>query len=187
MAYLLYLEVQASPNIVSEAKQRLANLHIQQALDTSQVAKRIEDYPYSFFSQWLHSERPDETCFQLVKGKIAIIAAGSPTMIMAPASFLEYFGVIGNVYERWQFEIFIRILRLVSVVVSLLFSAVYVAVTTYHYPFVPPSLLTTIVESRIKIPFEPMIEALLRHWMTCRLEPSLYSKEEHHQDEAGYQ
>lgn len=160
-AYFLYLEDQASPKIVAEAKQRLSHLRIQQATDTSQVAKRMEDYPYSFFPQWLHTERPDETCFHLMKGKIAIITAGSPTMIIAPASFLEYFGVIGDVYERWQFGVFIRILRLLSVAVSLLFSAVYVAVTTYHYQFVPPSLLTTIVESRIKVPFEPMVEAFL--------------------------
>lgn len=159
--YFLYLEDQASPKVVEEARRRLSQLRIQQALDTSQIAKRLEDFPYSFFPQWLHSERPDDTCFQLMKGKIAVITAGSPTMIMAPTSFLEYFGVIGDVYERWQFGVFIRILRLLAVAISLLFSAVYVAVTTYHYQFIPQSLLTTIIQSRLKIPFEPMVEAFL--------------------------
>ncbi|MGZ9582988.1 spore germination protein [Paenibacillus marinisediminis] len=159
--YMIYLKNQTSPAIVNEAVERLSKLRMKQALDTIQVAKRIEDFPYSFFPQWLVTERPDTVCLQLMKGKIVIIADGSPSSIIAPVSFLDFFGVIGDLYERWHFEVLIRILRLLSIAITLLFSATYVAITTFHYQFIPPSILATMVQSRLKVPFEPMYEALL--------------------------
>ncbi|MCG7406006.1 spore germination protein [Paenibacillus sp. ACRRX] len=161
IAYLLYLEGTAHPPVVDEAITRLSKLKLKQALDGNVIAKRIEDNSYSIFPQWLGTERPDVVSNHLIHGKVAIITSESPTVIIAPARLTDFFAVSGDAYERWHFSLFIRILRFVAFALSLVFSAFYVAVTTYHYQLVPPSLLQTIVESRLRVPFEPMVEALL--------------------------
>ncbi|WP_245596164.1 spore germination protein [Paenibacillus taiwanensis] len=161
ITYLLYMEGTALPAVVDEAITRLSKLKLKQALDGNVIAKRMDDNAYSLFPQWLGTERPDLASNHLIHGKVAIITNESPTVIIAPARLTDFFAVSGDAYERWHFSLFIRILRFVAFALSLVFSAFYVAVTTYHYQLVPPSLLQTIVESRLRVPFEPMIEALL--------------------------
>ncbi|MCR8843469.1 spore germination protein [Paenibacillus sp. SC116] len=159
--YLYYIEGVVEEAVVTEAKARLENLHMKEVLDGNQVAKQLDDTPFSLFPQWLGTERPDTVAQHLLNGKVAVLTDNSPTVILAPVNFLEFFAVTGDSYERWHFGRFIRALRLFSFFLTLMLSAFYVAVTTYHYQFIPPTLLETMITSRLRVPFEPMMEALL--------------------------
>ena len=46
-------------------------------------------------------------------------------------------------------------------VVSIFFTAIYVAALTFHYEIIPQTLLIPLGESRSRVPFPPIIEALL--------------------------
>ena len=43
---------------------------------------------------------------------------------------------------------------------SVLTTPLYVAILTYHYELIPKELLETLIISRSKVPFPPLIEAL---------------------------
>src|SRR5699024_10277199 len=51
--------------------------------------------------------------------------------------------------------------RLFSVIFSITFSSIYVAIVTYHYQLIPRDLLHILVTSRRGIPFPPILEALI--------------------------
>ena len=53
------------------------------------------------------------------------------------------------------------LLRLFGLFISVFFTALYVACLTFHYEVIPQTLLLTISESRARVPFPPIIEALL--------------------------
>ncbi|WP_195571627.1 spore germination protein [Paenibacillus sp. 1001270B_150601_E10] len=159
--YMLYIDGTAEKGVIDEAIRRVEKIQVSQALDGNVLAKRLDDSPFSVFPQWLGTERPDIAADQLKQGKVAIITSNSPTAIIAPAHFLDFFSVSGDAYERWHFSVFIRMLRIFVFVISLLLSAFYVAITTYHYQFIPSPLLQTMIQARYRVPFDPMIEAFM--------------------------
>lgn len=62
---------------------------------------------------------------------------------------------------NWQIGTFYRLLRLIALFFSVFLTAIYVACITFHYEVIPQTLLITLSESRARVPFPPIIEALL--------------------------
>ena len=56
---------------------------------------------------------------------------------------------------------FIRLLRFTGLFIAIFAPALYIAMISFHYEVIPLKLLLTIGESRAKIPFPPILEALL--------------------------
>ncbi|MGG1576171.1 spore germination protein, partial [Fictibacillus sp. NRS-1165] len=64
-------------------------------------------------------------------------------------------------FITWHIASFFRLLRLFSVMFSVLSSPIYVAVLTYHYQMIPKDLLSPLIASRSGIPFPPIMEAII--------------------------
>lgn len=56
-------------------------------------------------------------------------------------------------------------MRLLALIITITFTSMYVSVTTFHYEMIPEALLRTLAESRNKVPFPPVYEALLMEIM----------------------
>ncbi|MDQ0898082.1 spore germination protein [Paenibacillus sp. V4I7] len=68
----------------------------------------------------------------------------------------------------WAVASAVRILRFIALFITLCFTALYVSLVTYHYEMIPPSLLLNLMESRNKVPFSPLVEAIVME-MTIEL------------------
>ncbi|AOZ94714.1 spore gernimation protein GerA [Paenibacillus crassostreae] len=158
--YLLYIKDIANMDFVNEAITRISNIEVDSVFDTNMLLQFIDDDPYSVFPQFLTSERPEAMASKLVGGRIVGIVDGSPSAFSAPTSFVEYFASSDDYNQRWLLGSASRLLRFVALIITLLFTALYVSVTTYHYEMIPENLLMTLVESRSKVPFPPIFEAL---------------------------
>lgn len=62
---------------------------------------------------------------------------------------------------RWQYGIFLRVIRLFAIFVSTLLPGLYVALTTFHREMIPTDLLIAIAKARENVPFPTIIEVLL--------------------------
>jgi spore germination protein len=158
--YILYIKDIANLDFVNEAIFRITNIEIDAVFDTNMLIQYIDDDPYSIFPQFLTSERPEAMASKLVAGRVVAVVDGSPTAFSAPTSFFEFFSSSDDYYQRWMLGSASRLLRFVALVITLLFTAMYVSATTYHYEIIPENLLMTLVESRSKVPFSPIFEAL---------------------------
>jgi hypothetical protein len=158
--YILYIQDIANMQYVDEAIRRISNIEQDSIFDTNMLMQLIDDAPYSIFPQFLTSERPDAICSKLVAGRVVGIVEGSPSAFSAPASFFEFFSSSDDYYQRWLLGTAIRLLRLLALVITINFTALYVSVTTFHYEMIPEALLLTLTESRSKVPFPPLYEAL---------------------------
>ncbi|PLS18250.1 spore germination protein [Bacillus sp. M6-12] len=159
--YLLYLDNIANKGFVEQVKQRIESVRMDGILESTMLVQMIEENPYSFFPQFLTTERPDTVASKILEGKIAGITDGSPTAFIAPTSFFEFFNSPEDYYQRWALATFLRLLRYTAFFIAIFFTAFYVAVTTFHYEMIPRTLLYTLLESRSKVPFPPLIEALI--------------------------
>ena len=60
-----------------------------------------------------------------------------------------------------KLDTFLRLLRFIALFVSVFFTSIYVACLTFHYEVIPQTLLLPLSESRAKVPFPPILEALV--------------------------
>ncbi|SFC79577.1 GerA spore germination protein [Bacillus sp. OV322] len=159
--YVAYIEDIVNMEFVELLKKRLLNIEIDGIHDSNMLSQMIDENPYSVFPQYLTTERPDSAASKLIAGKIIILMEGSPSVIIAPTSFFDFFNSPDDYYQRWTQASFLRILRYIAFLITVLFTAFYVSVTTYHYEMIPHDLLLTLVESRSRVPFPPLIEAII--------------------------
>ncbi|EGD49580.1 GerA spore germination protein [Ruminiclostridium papyrosolvens DSM 2782] len=158
---MLYIDGIANPAIVNEVKRRINGLDTDFVVGNGILEELIADKPYSFFPQIITTERPDKTAANILDGKVAIIAEGTPFASTVPTSFFEAMQSPEDFFLKWQFGTFLRLLRYLGLLMTLFLPGLYVALTLYHQEMIPTELLTSIAKSRENVPFPTIIEILL--------------------------
>ncbi|NBD27533.1 spore germination protein [Paenibacillus glycinis] len=159
--FLLYVADIVNMHYVDELSRRIRGIEIDAVHDTNMLVQLIDDRPSSIFPQFFTTERPDAIASKLAAGRVVGIMDGSPSAFSAPTSFFEFFTSSDDYYQRWSLGTATRALRFFSFAVTILFTCFYVSVTTFHYEMIPQNLLLTLSESRSRVPFPPVYEALL--------------------------
>lgn len=157
----IYLSNRADLQMVKHIYDKLQALDLAAVLDSTILAQWLEDNPSSAFPQIITTERVDRAIFPLLEGKVVIVVGGSPQVIVCPATFLDFFKSIEDYYFRWIVGLFLRGLRITGIMISLFATAVYVAALTFHYETIPQALLVPLAQSRARVPFPPLVEALM--------------------------
>lgn len=159
--FILYIDGIANSEYVQELVKRIKLIEVDAVHDGNMLIQYIDDSPNSVFPLFSTTERTDTAVSKLVAGRIIGILDGSPSVFSAPSSFFEFLASPDDYYQRWALGTATRILRFIALVITLSFTALYVSVTTFHYEMIPEALLLTLSESRSKVPFPPIYEALL--------------------------
>ncbi|MGE5381315.1 MAG: spore germination protein, partial [Methylocystaceae bacterium] len=157
----IYIKDIARPEIVSEARRRLTSMDIDGILSSGYVEEWIEDSHYSLFPQMTETERPDRVAANLLEGRFAILVDGTPSAIVAPVVFSQYFQSTEDYYERWIPGSAIRFLRLFAFFIATSLTASYIALVSINVEMIPFGMLAFIAESRRAVPFPPFAEVLL--------------------------
>jgi spore germination protein len=158
---ILYLADVATEEVVREMECRIKSLKVDAILNTGVLEELIEDNSYTPFPQLSVTERPDTVAHQLLKGRIAVVVDRSPGVLIGPMSFPSFFQAIDDYNVRWIPASFIRLLRFIAFFIAIFAPALYIAMISFHYEVIPLKLLLTIGVSRERIPFPPILEALL--------------------------
>ncbi|HZG74129.1 MAG TPA: spore germination protein [Chondromyces sp.] len=159
--YLMYIADIADTEVVQTFRQRITDIDIDYVQDASVLAQLIEDNSLSVFPQLTTTELPDRFAQNLLNGRVGLLVDRSPIAITGPSTFLSFFSSTEDMYMRWNLGTSMRLLRLLGIFISVLLTPAYVAVITFHYEVIPSPLLTSIGQSRAKVPFPPIFEALL--------------------------
>lgn len=160
-AWIMYLEDVAHPEVLQELEDRLQNITVDAVLNTGELVEYIEDNPYSPFPQFILTERPDSAVSQLLQGRFVVILDKSPNVLIAPTTFVSFFQNIDDYSTRWLISSFIRLMRFLAFVIALLLPALYIAFISFNYEVLPVQLLFSVAESRTRVPFHPLLEALM--------------------------
>ncbi len=158
---VLYLKGAANERALAMVKKRVRSLNVAQCPGTGYLQQMIEDRPNSLMPQMLETERPDRVASCLSDGQIAVMVDGSPYALIAPVSFWHLLHASDDSFMRWQYGTFVRLIRMLGLLLSLLTPGIYVALTLYHQHMIPLDLLTSIVETRAKVPFPVFVEVLI--------------------------
>jgi len=157
---IVYVEGIANRQIVEEVRRRLKRIDIDRLLSLGVVNEFISDSPWSPMPNYQHTERPDRLTSALLDGRIGILLDGSPIVTIIPVVFWDFLKSPDDYIESPYFSTFIRLLRLSSLLITLLLSGAYVALTTFHLEMLPQSLAVIIAGARTRTPFPTAVEML---------------------------
>ncbi|MGG0184619.1 spore germination protein [Bacillus rhizoplanae] len=155
---MMYLSNLAEEENITYLEDLLNKIQYEQINDSYYIPHLMGDT--SIFPTFINTERSDRVSNGLVDGKIAIFVDGSPNVLLAPVSLLDFFISPEDYSVSWFYATFSRLLRLVAVTFSICSTPLYVAVLSYHYELIPSDLLETLILSRAQVPFPPLIEAI---------------------------
>ncbi|MCW6074707.1 spore germination protein [Clostridium sporogenes] len=159
--FIMYIEDIVNRDVLNNLYDRLEKIKIDAILGSGYVEHFIEDNKWSLFPTTKSTERPDVVASALYEGKVAILVDNSPFAIIVPTTLPSLFQSPDDYYQRWIHSSTIRIIRLFSIIISIILPAMYVAVTSYHSAIIPTKLAYFIASSREGVPFPAYMEAII--------------------------
>lgn len=158
---IVYMKSIANETDVNTLKQRILDLDVDEIEDSVLLKQYLEDNQNSPFPQFDLTELPDRFTYGVTRGKVGVLVEDSPTGFLGPSSLFSFLESTEDLYMRWETGTFLRVLRMLSTIVSIILTPIYVALVSYHYPVIPMQLLISIGQSRASVPFPPFIEAII--------------------------
>lgn len=156
-----YLQNIANGDLVSEIKYRLNNLAVDSLLSTGELEQLIEDDVGFGIPHVLSTERPDKCAKYLFQGRIVLLLNGNPYSIILPATIEDFLFSPEDTNLRPLFANFLRVIRILAAITTLLLPGLYMAVTNFHQELLPTELLFSILSARENVPFPIILEIIL--------------------------
>ena len=160
-AALVYLDGVADRRVVDRVRERLKRVSAPTVQGLGSIQQHIEDNPWSLLPQMLQTERPDRAASCVMDGQVAILAENSPCALVAPITLFHQIHASDDSFSRWQYGTFLRLIRVMGMLISVFLPGLYIALTDYHMHLLPLSLLGSIAEARANVPFPILVEILI--------------------------
>lgn len=158
---ICYIKDIANNNLVSEVKYRINNLDIDYIISSGQLEELIKENSKSSIPETLSTERPDTASTALLEGKVVVIVNGSPTAIIMPCTFFDFLTSPEDKNLNSNLANFLKFLRLLASLISILLPGLYIAITNFHEELIPTELLFSIISSRQSVPISIELEIIL--------------------------
>ena len=158
---IMYLSDIANEELVGEVRRRINGLSTDYVLSIEELSMLIEDSPLMITGHILATERPDRVARSLSEGRVAVILNGSPRALILPTNAYEMTHAAADAYLYTAFANASRLIRLISIFISVLLPGLFIAITMFHEEMLPTYLLYAISASRENVPFPSIVELLL--------------------------
>lgn len=156
-----YMKNITNSDLVAEVKYRLSNLEIDALLSSGELQQLIEDQNRYSIPQILLTERPDKATKYLYNGRVVVLVNGNPYVLIMPATLVDFISSPEDSNLKFQFANFIKFLRLLAIIITLLLPGFYVAISDFHQELLPTELLFSVLASRENVPFPIIFEILI--------------------------
>ncbi len=150
---VLYLDGVADTELVSDIIKRIESMTLPTVMDSGYIEQFLCGGRPKLFTEIGNSEKPDKVAAKIASGRIALICDGSPVVLTVPYLFAESLQSAEDYLKTPYYATFIRIIRFISMLVSLYLPAFYIAVMEHHKNAVPYKLYSAMLGKRSDIPF----------------------------------
>ncbi|MED3761530.1 spore germination protein [Peribacillus frigoritolerans] len=158
---LLYIDDIINPSILLDVKKRLDSLKADIIVSSYQVEELLYDTQFSIFPLMEYVGRPDYVVESLNQGRFAILVDGNPTSLIGPTSINQLLYAADDAHASFFYISFMRIIRVVSLFVTVTLPGFFIALVTYQFDQIPFSLLATISITRQGLPIPASLEAFV--------------------------
>lgn len=158
---MIYIKDIANDRYVKEIKKRLCKIKVDAIMESGYIQKFLRNNTSDLFPQIGIAERSDTACAGILKGKICIIVEGGNLALLMPETITEFFDSGDDHYQNIYLTVLVKVIRILSVGISLVLSSLYVAVVSFHPDILPPQYVIALANSRGTVPVNALLEATL--------------------------
>ena len=134
---ICYMKDIANSDLVAEIEYRINNLQVDSLLSSGELEQLISDSNDLASPRFVSTERPDTVSRFLLEGRVAIVVNGTPFVLVAPATIVDFLSTPEDTNLKPEFSNFLKIIRLLGALIILLLPGVYVAITGFHQEIFP--------------------------------------------------
>jgi spore germination protein KA len=156
-----YIEDIADKKKIEEIKKELDKIDIDGIIDSGYLRDFLAQKNKTAFPKVKSTERPDVACSSLLEGKIIIMVENSPFVLISPATMNDFIHTPEDYYQKTENINFTRILRVLSLFLTIITPAFYIAVTTYNQEMIPNELLISLAIQQDGVPFPTAFEVIM--------------------------
>lgn len=157
---LCYMKDRVPPELLKKIHNSLDNIKLESILSTGYIRPFVENGNFELFSSTGTTERPDVLCSKLIEGRIALLIDGVPFSIVIPKLFCESFQTLDDYAFKPYYATFIRWIKYLGFLISILLPAVYTAIVIYHPELLNSTMLMLLVEAEQQAPLSILTESL---------------------------
>lgn len=162
---LTYLEGCADPALVAGVRASLENAELPAVLDSAYLQDFLTPRRRSFFTRVGSTTRPDTLCAKLEEGRVGIFTDGSPEVLTLPYVFWEGLQSPDDYSKRAFFATFVRVIKFLSILISVLLPASYVALAMFNPEAFPSRMLYNLMDADLTTPFTVATEVILMQFL----------------------
>ena len=157
---VVWLDGVTNDTLVERMKERLRQIDIDGMITPASVEEYITGSRKTAFPLLQYTERPDRFCSGILKGRVGVLVDGLPVGYLAPVDVGYLMNSPEDMSRDYISASWVRILRYIALLGSLLLPAIYVALTVHHTSLLPQMVLDIINESREGLPYSSGWEVL---------------------------
>ncbi|MBO2944703.1 spore germination protein [Paenibacillus sp. F411] len=157
---IVYDTTRVDHAVLKELRERLGNIDA----DVIQAASEIERFSmkprWRLFPTMMVSERPDRTVLNLSQGKIVVLMDTTGYAVLLPAIFNDFFTAMDDQIQLPPVGWFLKTIRYIGLLATLLLPALYVAFTSYNPEILKMQIALLIAGSRATVPYPSFMEVM---------------------------
>src|SRR5699024_1757736 len=150
----------ADPRVVERIRKKMTEIKVDDISSSGQIEQYLAEHPHSIFPTTGNTERPDRLAAMLMEGRVALLIDGNPVVIYFPHLFIESFHSVEDYSSKPYYTSFLRLLRFLSLLLSILLPSIYVSAVNIHKEMIPSQFLVALEESREGVPFPLFLEMM---------------------------
>ncbi len=158
---MMYISDIANDSLVEEVRRRLNSINVDYIFAAEEVGRFVEDEKFSITNQVMTTERPDRAARFLADGRVVFLLNGSPSALVFPTNAFELTHDASDAYLKTPFANAARVIRLISMLISVLLPGTFLALILFHQEMIPTYLMYSISAARENVPFPSIVELLL--------------------------
>ena len=154
-----YMDNITDKSLVNKVLERAKKIKNDIIIDGGYVTEEFSRV--SFLPEVNQTERPDLASFALLEGKVCLLVDNSPTVLIIPTFFIDFFHTADDYYQKNINTTFIRILRFIAFFIAIFLPGYYISITTYNPTSIPTALLMKLISQHTSVPFPAFFEILI--------------------------
>ncbi|MBQ8380221.1 MAG: spore germination protein [Clostridia bacterium] len=158
---LMYMKDIAKNELVKYVENKIEQIDIDGILDVNYIQEFIEEENDSDFPVSINTQRPDIVSYYLLQGRIVILVDNSPFVLILPAFFEDFINNVDDLYQKSKNVTLTKIVRYISLAITIMTPALYLAIITFNQESIPSQLLRSFTAQREGVPFPAFLEALI--------------------------
>lgn len=157
---LIYISNIADISTVNKIRDIINGIDIDNISTPAFIEEFLVENKHSIFPQIMYTQRPDRVSANLSDGRVALVVDGIPFAYLLPCQLPMLMQSPDDYANHFLVGSSLRIIRYLSMIMTIFLPAFYIAATTYQSQMLPVQLALSTQAAKQNVPFSSAAEVL---------------------------